>query len=329
MRRKKGVQLSIFLLFIALGSQAQFSDHSGVRPVDSPGYVQAVFENDFFNKKDWYYSNGLELRLSMPTFLPTPLMKAFGKTSKGQYDDGGLVFQHRLFTPYYTNVDDVIVGDRPYSSYWVFGIFRETRWPDRKLSNWKRLSIGIIGQLAGGRELQSAIHEMLPGSEPPKGWQYQIRNDAIIDFRTGYEKAWISNHHVLIGTFVDGAFGTLRNYVGMGPRVRMGQMPEYFSNTVKRNWSVYFEGRLAVTRVFHNATLEGGYFNDSPFYRLQDVQVHPWLNRLEMSLVFQVGQLEFKASQHLVSPEFEGGKGHSYGGISLRYFFSGPALLVK
>ena len=41
------------------------------------------FENDFFNKTDYYYTNGLILEYSNPVLSKSPFFKVFSKQEKG------------------------------------------------------------------------------------------------------------------------------------------------------------------------------------------------------------------------------------------------------
>ena len=126
-----------------------------------------------------------------------------------------------------------------------------------------------MGPAAGGNQLQTFLHQ-LTGNAEPRGWGYQVRNDAILGYRVAYEKQLLAapGRAELLGT-AEASLGTLYTYAGSGLRLRVGHFAPSFAGLdamEPRNdgpWQVYglatLEGRL----VGYDATLQGGVFNRS------------------------------------------------------------------
>jgi hypothetical protein len=204
-----------------------------------------------------------------------------------------------------------------------------TFW-DRR-SHWQlALEGGIIGPWAGGASVQSWWHKLIHYTQP-KGWQYQIRNEAVINFMTGYQRAWQMLPWAELLTNGSLQAGTAFNNFSLGLTARMGQInpidnsamvnsllnnssfQKVVLNDYPQEW-FFFYG-IEGTRVLHNTLIEGSLF--PPIKSLHTEKAHPYIWTQKIGVVYSAFSTTFKLTLYTLSPEVLGGKNHQYLRIDL------------
>jgi hypothetical protein len=188
------------------------------------------------------------------------------------------------------------------------------------------LEVGFIGPAAGGKPLQTFLHQ-ITGNAEPRGWDYQIHNDAVLGYHLTFEQQLFATPHAeLIGS-TEASLGTLYTYASVGAQLRAGLLNPYFNNLSGVNmssphlWQLYAQATLEGRAIGYDATLQGGVFNrDSP-YILTTGQVRRAVLHSSGSLVAARGGWSFTATAVYVSAEFAGGRTHRWGQLGLMKAF--------
>ena len=284
-------------------------------------------ENDFFFGTDQYYTAGEAFSYTHSRLKNTPAQLLMRKREVDNISFNGFGIEHRMFTPYSTIFPDSISNDRPYSSYLMITNFSVLIKPMQHLKMSTEIGIGALGPAAGGKQIQSAIHQIIDSARPI-GWGNQLNNSFIIDYQFRIEKGffmpWIANHLVPIGEV---RVGTLQNKLAVGLMIKFGNSIKYLSGinvvTNKKNkliWDWVFEAKFK--EVFYDATLQGGLMNGDELDKTLNTK-----NVLSTQYHFRTGVNIYYSGIFLRlminynSTDFASGISHQYGSINLGFAF--------
>jgi len=277
------------------------------------------FENDIFNKTDYYYTNGLIMGYSSPAFSKSPFFRIFSKPDLRNYDRYGIQFEQKFFTPIDKKSDEILTEDRPYSSYFLVSAFKETRNSIKKNSTTLRLGVGMMGKYTGGKQLQSIIHTITP-SIIPNGWKYQLRSDILIDLNYSYSGELYHSRYSDVRIIGRAQLGTLMDNLGIGSHIRIGWMNDYYTNMsdnlLAGKFQLYLDMNISSTFVVYNSLLQGGHFLDNlSDFRISGSEVNRLLYSATLLLKFKYQNFGLGVEQAFLSKEFNIGLPHSYGGV--------------
>ena len=290
----------------------------------SPEYMGAgitvQYENDLFGHTDYYYTQGLQLSFNQPVFKNFLLSGIMWRLSDTVYN-AGIGIEQDCYTPMSILSDTILHGDRPFAAGLMAHYFVTSGKGVHSVLT-SRLSLGIVGAAAGGYEMQRGIHENT-GNIIPHGWQYQIRNDAIVNYEAAYRYRLLSSrskiHNVFPGFAVDGLAtinaGTYLDKLSVGLRGSAG----IFHLNRPRSFDLYYEVRVAA--VGYDATLQGGFFNSNSPYVIASDQVERTTFQQKAGLSIRYGAILLQGCYTWLSQEFEGGKSHAWGGLSAAVLF--------
>lgn len=314
----------VVLSFFILNMLQLFGQKNDVLIADDFKRFGFILENDVFNRTDHYYTNGVMLNFSHPGFSNSFLFGLFSTPKTDQYDRYGIGFEHKMYTAIDKNNLENLESDRPFSSYFLVNMHKETRKGKSKSSNYFQIGIGLLGIDAGGEELQNLIHEILPGNEPVLGWDNQIKNEFLFDIKYVYEKGVIHSKYFDFMAFANVQAGTLKDNLGLGTKLRFGWMPNYYTQNIGKGRSfgdgiyVFSEILWNSRWVAYDASLQGGklYRQDNIFVILPN-EVEDFVHEVNISLNFRYKKYQLSFMQTFLSPEFNGGLSHKYGGANL------------
>jgi len=248
-------------------------------------------ENDMLFQSDSYYTSGVALSYTNKKIKKTPTQFVldfinFDKT----HTYTGFGIQQRIFTPYSIEEPNSIENDRPYSAYILvsnYSVLINTK-NNLKVSN--EIGIGIMGELAAGEEAQTMVHKII-GSPLPIGWDNQLENAFLIDYKFRIEKTvfnnWFTNH---LSPFAEARIGTLTDRIKIGLITKWGNKNASLKSTENLEdrfiWEWIFEANLQ--GVFYDATLEGGMFNKDESIELtkQDIISQQYQLRMGVNLYY-------------------------------------------
>ncbi len=323
-------------------AQAQtksLSDSIPANPTPPERAVAYTFANDAPFRTDYYFTQGMSLTLVLPALrrLP-PWQSAWLLLGDGSGEGGavtrnqhGIRLRYDGFTPLRIQDDFIRVGDRPYASYIYATLFHARTSPARRARLTAGLQLGVIGPAAGAKGFQTAVHRWLD-APTPRGWDFQVRNDLVLGYEVGAERALLiaGRGLELIGT-ARAALSTLRTAGGAGLLMRAGRFDPYFSTLLgvtagargadRRSVQAYVEGRAEVQAVGYEATLQGGLLNRSSPYVLLARAVHWAVASGSGAVVLAVGGVQVRGVASWVSPEIQGGRSHAWGQFEVRVGF--------
>ena len=307
--------------FLSYSSTAQRIDNSfAYNQLHSDRYIRINYENDFFANTDEYYSQGASIELASPFFKQSFLRHLFPAFNNNEHVIG-IGIEQDAFTP--TNIlsNSILYHDRPFAATLSIKPFSvSTDGHKQRLAG--TLCLGVIGPAAGGKEVQTFIHAHTNNARP-QGWQYQISNDIIANYRLMYEHSLLHISNCLLLT-ANGEInaGTLSNKLGVGSTVMAGLFNSPFTINVNNSvLNAYWYNKAFVNIIGYDATLHGGIVNSTSAYTIPatDVQSLTFTNCMGICLAYR--SFTLLGSYTYLSKELNTGTSHSWGGLQLAYTF--------
>jgi hypothetical protein len=168
------------ILGLLLGACCIGSAQAASEPRPEKGTFGILFENDWFNKSDHNYTNGIELTYTTaPQDTPDWLIETahwlpfFTATGQGDVRTRYALGQ-TMFTPLDTTLVNPSPTDRPYAGF-LFGTFGIAGDSGTHLDQLQ-FTIGVVGPMSIAGDTQSWLHGAI-GDAKSKGWHYQLRNE--------------------------------------------------------------------------------------------------------------------------------------------------------
>lgn len=291
-------------------------------------------ENDTVHGTDANYTSGISLDYSRSdSGLLGNVWNSFG-LHEGRKSSSYELAQ-LLFTPTAITLTPPDPHDRPYASLIYLAATTDLQ-TDTSLHAFQLLA-GVIGPRTVGEEAQRLSHRVF-GDTFPKGWDYQLKNEPLLNINYEYRRRYQLVNH-------DGGFGVelipvgtvmLGNYLTKGraeAQLRVGyRLPDDFSQTSLRGigtipfdynrsagnaWGVYLFAGGGGDLVVRDITLDGNSFRNSP-----SVSRRPLVSSAMIGLSFRAGSVQGSVSYFLCGQEFAGQlKGEQYGSAMLTYLF--------
>jgi hypothetical protein len=311
--------MAAFLSSLAVKAQL-IEPASTFRKIDRNGYFRFHYDNDYFTKTDYYYSQGISIEYVHPSLQKFPLSKLLFRfpNSKVVY---GTVLNFFGYTPVNSNSDSIPFGDRPYSSAITGSLFSYSTDTSRKLHISNSISVGIFGPLALGERMQTNIHRWLK-NKLPKGWQHQVANDAIVDYQLNVEKRlWAFQDRFLLHGVAQAQIGTLKTKASTGINLMAG----YFKNPYKpisvhkEKLQLYLFGQARYHLVAYDALLQGGLLNRSSPYTIAAGDISRLILQVDGGIALNYKKLFLTYSRSFIGKEFRSGTNHQWGGISVGF----------
>ncbi len=310
--------LVALLLFISLTeSPAQKINHtSAFRDIESNHYFRFNYDNDYFSSSDENYTQGYNMEFVFSALSKNPVNYLLLKPSAG-FKKYGLSIEHIGYTPNKIGRSEIQYGDRPYASAIMlksFLIHTDTIKNSRLSSS---LSIGAIGPLAFGKEMQTAIHKAIDGTIP-QGWNNQISNNPIVNYNLKLEKQILKVRNLLeLQTYLAGNLGTLFTNASIGFTSLIGQFNSSLGgNNLSKKINIYLYSQPLINFVGYDATLQGGVITSSP-YTIQNQSIQRITYQYNFGLIIKTRKLYIEYSRAYISREFKNGSGAGWGGIRI------------
>ena len=288
---------------------------------DLKSVVYLDWANDLFVQTDFYFSNGLELG-----YISTAKKSLLIRQLELKSFDHFSVIQD-FFTPTDINVENIIIGDRPYAAYLVGSYQKHFFSKDKKLNFNPQLVAGILGTAALGRQLQTFTHEISPTSEAPKGWDNQVANDLALNLNMRVEKGFYQTDLILANVFSRARLGTLYTDLSVGARFRIGKFNDFFDSYenlsfgLPKKWQLFFEVKPSLKLVGYNATLQGGVFNDKSPYLIDNQEITRLVGETDFAFTVSYKKFQMNAVFTWISKEFETASQHKWITLKFRWAF--------
>ena len=202
-------------------------------------------------------------------------------------------------------VDQTGLIDRPFAAYLYVGATLNFLYKNE--SNLKLgAQIGVVGPDAFGKQVQDFVHDNF-GFYHPNGWEYQIKNNFVINLSAEYNKllarnSWID---ILLSGYVN--LGNGLAGAGVGPLVRLGSFNQLFNSvstqsTVTRSSSTgllhphefFFYYKPLFNYVAYDATIQGGLFQKHDPNNLQiALDKEPFIFSNQLGVAFTTNRFVF------------------------------------
>lgn len=152
-------------------------------------FVSLTMENDslLFRGLDRGYSSGIQVALLLPTSdLPEPIrnLPPFAWSADRRVT---FALGHRMYTPDDLTLDPPNPTDWPYAG-WLY-LMTDVRLRSGSVVDHLSVTIGAVGQVARGQEVQNALHRLVD-YPLARGWGSQVEDQFA--WTIGYERAWYS-----------------------------------------------------------------------------------------------------------------------------------------
>ncbi|MBC7842994.1 MAG: lipid A deacylase LpxR family protein [Gemmatimonadaceae bacterium] len=303
----------------AITTQAQAIVTTGVeRDAQRDAFWRITYDNDFFTATDYYFTQGIHIEIVNPALRHSRLAKVLirpGNTTQHV----GIAYEDDGYTATDLKASQILRNDHPYvgtKQLRVFGVSADSIRRQRITSS---LNVGIVGQGAGGKEIQTFIHRQT-GNTIPQGWGNQIRNDVILNYEANVERQlYRGGNRVLVTGTAGARAGTFNTALTIGPTLMVGRIGSPFSAHLTRGrmFHVYLKPQLNI--VGYDATLQGGLFNRSSPYTIPSGDVSRLVIRSQAGFVFRSGNRYLEYYQSVGTREFRGGLAHRSGGIAIGF----------
>ena len=341
----------IAILFVVMTSSAWADNHTLEDQipdrvlVNKDKLISLVVENDLFGRgTDQNYTSGVRLSYMdvnkrfpayaerLEQYIPT---FEINKTSSVFYSLG-----HNLYTP-----DDITMvaqdpNDRPWAAY-LYGSMGMVTITDNHIDEVEA-SIGVIGPMAMGEQIQKFIHENISDSPKPMGWDNQLKNEPAI--MLAWQRRWpeygaqdlTNNLRVGASPHVGLTVGNVYTHASAGFNVWLNPKTERWQDLPSRvrpaipgtgffeipstdgrwwSWSLFggVEGRAIARNIF----LDGNTFRSS-----HDVNKKNFVADFNVGAAITVDQYRFSYTLNYRTREFDGqDSGDAFGALSFNYRF--------
>jgi lipid A 3-O-deacylase len=322
---RKVIQKILLLPFILVSLADLFGqrieNESVIRGIHTDHYFRFYYENDFIALTDYYYTSGMNIELVKPSFKKNPLNKVFFRLPRAKMKYG-LALDHYAFTPVRIIYSDILYGDRPYAGCISLNSFRIAMDEKRRQQISTSLILGLIGPATFWKPVQTVLHKNLIPAPQPKGWDNQIQNDLILNYKVNLEKNFIRSNSFLLNGNIETIVGTMNDKLSTGLSLMIGKMNDPFQSYETRemqNWELYFFSRSFVNAIGYDATLQGGVFNKKSPYTLSGSEINHFTFQNQIGLMFHHKKFSLELSESFLSKEFKTGRRHIWGGIGIGF----------
>jgi len=318
-------------------SEAEVNDKAALCDV-----LTIQFENDEFGGSDRHYTNGLRLACTArpPRFVRDRLPRPAGRdlrTSRITYAAG-----HSIYTPDDLVTREPIPDDQPYAGWLYVSLGLETQTIPKAVSSVRyvdhvELQLGVVGPLAGGKQLQSFTHDVLNAS-PPAGWDNQLDNEPGVNLFYSrsfgpFEGSTATPDNRKPRLFLDVtpevglALGNIQTYGAAGFTVRLGNhlpddagpatlrpsLPRPGAFSGRDRSSAYIFAGLEGRAVARNIFLDGNSFDDDG----PSVDKKTLVGEARVGVAVTYHDLSFSYTQVFRTREFADQAPQTYGSITV------------
>ncbi|QWX84903.1 lipid A deacylase LpxR family protein [Cellulophaga sp. HaHaR_3_176] len=310
----------IFLLVLPNILISQKIDNlTSFREIKSDSYFRFSYENDFFSATDRDYTQGYSLEFVNSKLEKNPINHLFFNLDKSNYKYG-ISIEHIGFTPNNYVSSEIQFGDRPFSSAIMLKSFNIAIDSIRKRRIAQTFSLGLIGPGAFGKEMQVEIHKVT-GNKIPGGWDNQIKNDLVINYKVDYEKQLI-RYTDLFALQANSSMqlGTLFSNASVGFNTQIGIINSPFTlNKPEKAFRLYAYAQPIVKVVGYDATLQGGVFNKESVYNISSGSIERFTAQFNYGIVIKTKTLYFEYSKSFITKEFNSGNSAKWGGFKIGF----------
>lgn len=280
--------------------------------------LSLILDNDIFDNRDYYYTNGFKIELVAPFANQSPLRKILPGIRNAEIDQNGLSIAQNIYTPTNPDTGVILASDHPFAAYLTVGEFRDNYSLRKKLHFRSEIRIGVIGPSSFGQQVQTSVHEI-----EPVGWQNQVSNDLILDYYFKVEKGIISNSHFEFNALGQANVGTLYNKVGGGLNLRIGNFMPVFKGPFSLFENKNPGGRLQfwvfvksqIDLIGYDATLQGGLFTNENVYVIDQSDLNRFIFQSSLGFAFYYNNIGIEYEHFYETPRFKNAYHFGWGSL--------------
>ena len=212
-------------------------------------------------------------------------------------------------------------GDRPYNANISLKTFLIQVDDVHKQQLSAAISIGVMGPAALGFEIQDNIHRWLKNPRP-HGWQYQNKNDIIVNYQLNYEKQLVSEgNNFLLNATGEARLGTLNDRLSGGINFMAGRFNKRFekAGAKMKKAEYYFYTQARTNLVGYDASMQGGLFARNNPYVIAATDINRVTFQADAGIIVNFRKLYLSYTQSILTKEFRTGKSHRWGGVSIGF----------
>lgn len=313
--------ITYLLLILALPSAAQTIDNTlSYSTMSSDNYVRFTYDNDFFTATDGNYTQGIQLEYAHPVFKKAFYRRVLLTPFKAR-TISGIAIEHNAYTP--TNIvpDVILYGDRPYTAALMLRLYSIGIDTVKNRRFTSTLSLGVMGPHASGKWMQEGIHRGLDNVQPG-GWQYQLKNDVVVNYTMKYEHRLLSvRNNFLLHVLGSGSIGTMNDKLSVGFNFMAGTYNDPYGAANKRKFRVHVYAQPQASVIAYNALLQGGLFTKDNIYAIPSKDIERLVLSGRAGIVFNIAGIYLEHFYGISTKEFSTQKSFYWGGIQMGFAF--------
>ena len=312
----------VLLLLPTILSSQKIDNLASFRDMCSESYFRFNYDNDFFAASDKNYTQGYSFEYANKGLAKNPVNYIFIKP-KANHFNYGLALEHIGYTPSDFASPDIQIDDRPFAAAIYLKSFVTATDTITKSRLSQSLSLGVIGPGAFGREMQTAIHRLIE-NKTPGGWDNQIQNDLVLNYKIGYERQVFNFKDIAnLQAITSLQLGTLFTNASVGFNTTVGLLDNPFSrNSTPSKFKFYAFVQPTVNVVGFDATLQGGIFtNDNP-YTISSKNIERLTAQVDYGIILKYKKMYLEYTRTTITKEFTSGKSANWGGFKAGFLFN-------
>ena len=316
----RSIILIIIICSFCNSAFAQKIDHlSSYSDIQHTNYFRFNYDNDLFAGTDQNYTQGFSFELVAPFLNANPLNHLFYRP-KGFEIRYGISAEHIVFTPAKFELPEIQEGDRPFAGAIYLKSFMIATDKEKAIRFTSSVSLGIIGPVAFGEEMQTGIHN-ITGSQIPLGWGNQIKNDLVLTYEMGIEKQLLKVKDLFsLQAQSNVAIGTLFTGAGLGINMTFGIVNSPFEiGKNNKDFKLYAYAAPTVNVIGYDATLQGGLLNNTSPYTIATKDVERVTGQFNYGIVLQIKKVYLEYSRAAITREFATGHSAKWGGLKVGF----------
>lgn len=307
--------LSLLTAFSQVSAQ-EINHTSDFRDIEGDHYFRFNYDNDYFSSSDENYTQGYNIEFVAPALIKNPINYILFNNQ--DWDKKYVLsVEHIGFTPNKIGRPEIQYGDRPFASAIMLKSFIISTDTCSRSRISTSLSLGAIGPIAFGKEMQTVIHRAIDGTIP-QGWKNQISNNPVLNYNLSHEKQiLLINNLFELQTYACANLGTLFTSASAGFTTLLGQFNSILNgNDRLKKFDFYIYSQPVVNLIGFDATLQGGMFSVSP-YTIEGDAVKRITFQYNFGLVIKSKELYLEYSRTYLTPEFNNGPTAGWGGLRI------------
>lgn len=313
---------------------------SGIRAQEYQHLLKGFDDNDGIDIRgmgtDEGYTNGTRIDLYHIARQPRSFInRLMPKAGDSAVNTSGWGLMQVMYTPTEIRTPVPDPNDYHYAGGLYISHTLHSANARKKLNIQSEIVLGVMGPPSLAADFQRLIHS-IGGFVKPRGWDYQLPTDLLLNYNMMAEKQLGEVAGVL--DYTAGASlmaGTYQTSAQLYTLLRIGKRFGYYDGLIqqynrksqgsKPHWQLYGLLQPAIQWTGYQAMIQGGVLNsNSPLYAKINNQNHaemrpePWMAQLDFGIVAASGNLSLLWKQSLRTREVQNLQPHSVGTISVQ-----------